>query len=411
MKKKILFVINTFSRAGAETALVDLLCRLDEINQKSENPPYDIYLFVLMAQGELISRLPQGVHVVNRDYSAESVLEQSGKRYMIKTVVKSLLSRGTGIKLSGYMLRAFRQMHRKNRVQYDKLLWRALSDGAPRRDEIYDLAVAFLEGGSAYYVADHVKAKKKAAFIHIDYEQAGYTRTLDKDCYLKYDAIFPIGEQVKKQFLKVYPECSARTHIFHNVINVDAICTRAKEGCGFTDGYDGIRILTVGRLTEQKAYPYAIEAMHILRMQGIKARWYVLGEGPKREELEEQIAKWGLQEDFILLGAKDNPYPYFAQTDIYVHATRFEGKSIAIQEAQVLGCAIVASDINWEQIDQGRDGLLCELDADDIAKAIRFLIEHPKEREMMGQEARRRTVRFTEDIQLLDQLLAEKDRE
>lgn len=411
MKKKILFVINTFSRAGAETALLDLLCKLDEINQKAENPPYELSLFVLMAQGELASRLPQGVRLVNRNYSMESVLEPDGKRHIVKTVMKSLLSGGTGLKLSGYMLRALRQMRRKNRVQYDKLLWRALSDGAQRLDETYDLAIAFLEGGSAYYVADHVKAKKKAAFIHIDYEQAGYTRTLDQDCYLKFDAVFPIGEQVKNQFLKVYPECSARTCIFHNVINVDAIRARSKGGNGFTDQFDGIRILTVGRLTEQKAYPYAVDAMRVLRDQGVKARWYVLGEGPKREELEKQIAQYGLQEDFLLLGATDNPYPYFAQTDIYVHATRFEGKSIAIQEAQVLGCAIVASDINWEQIEQGKDGLLCELDAREIAKAIRYLIEHPRERELMGQAAQHKTVRFTEDIQLLDQLLAEEDRE
>lgn len=80
--------------------------------------------------------------------------------------------------------------------------------------EEYDLAVAYLEGGSAYYVADHVRAKKKAAFIHIDYTKAGYTRKLDRDCYLKYDAIFPIGEDVKQQFLKVYPECAGRTKVF-----------------------------------------------------------------------------------------------------------------------------------------------------------------------------------------------------
>ena len=62
-------------------------------------------------------------------------------------------------------------------------------------------------------------------------------------------------------------------------------------------------------------------------------------------------------------GAVANPFPYFKQSDIYVHASRFEGKSIAIQEAQTLGCAIIASDCNGnrEQIIDGEDGLLCEL--------------------------------------------------
>ena len=406
MRKKILFVINTFSRAGAETALLDLLRKMDERNRESGNTRYDLSLFVLMGQGELAVKLPESVHLLNKNYCMESVLEPRGKRHMVCTVLKALLCRGTGIKLAPYMLWAYRQMRRSGQVRIDKILWRALSDGAVRLDETYDLAIAFLEGGSAYYVADHVKAKKKAAFIHIDYERAGYSRELDQNCYLKYDALFPIGEQVRRQFVKVYPECADRTKIFHNILEVDKIHARAQEPGGFMDSYDGIRILTVGRLTEQKAYPFAIEAMRLLKQQGVKARWYVLGEGPEREMLEQQIAKAGLQEDFLLLGATDNPYPYFAQTDIYVHATRYEGKSIAIQEAQVLGCPIVASDINWEQIQHGLDGLICPLDANAVASAVQELIENPAQRKRLGQAARHKNVSFTEDIQMLDQLLA-----
>ena len=66
-----------------------------------------------------------------------------------------------------------------------------MAPDASRRNMI--LQLLFLEGGSAYYVADHVRAKKKAAFIHIDYQKAGYSRELDRDCYLQYDAVFPIG--------------------------------------------------------------------------------------------------------------------------------------------------------------------------------------------------------------------------
>lgn len=406
MRKKILFVINTFSRAGAEMALLDLLRKLDEMNEEHGNRKYDISLLVLMGQGELVSQLPESVHLLNRKYSMDSVLEPRGKRHMIATVLKALLHKGTGVRLTPYMLKAYRQMRRSREVRIDKLLWRALSDGAPEFDETYDLAIAFLEGGSAYYVADHVKAKKKAGFIHIDYEKAGYSRELDRDCYVQYDALFPIGEQVRSQFLKVYPECAGRTHIFHNILDVDLIRAKAKETGGFSDTYSGIRILTVGRLTKQKAYPVAIEAMHLLKQRGLRARWYVLGEGPEREALMQQIAKDGLQEEFFLLGACSNPYPYFAQADIYVHATGFEGKSIAIQEAQILGCPIVASDINWEQIQHGVDGLICPLDANAVASAVQELIENPAQRKRLGQAAQHKNVSFTEDIQMLDQLLA-----
>ena len=132
MRKKILFVINTFSRAGAETALLDLLRKMDERNRESGNTRYDLSLFVLMGQGELAVKLPESVHLLNKNYCMESVLEPRGKRHMVCTVRKALLCRGTGIKLAPYMLWAYRQMRRSGQVRIDKILWRALSDGAVR---------------------------------------------------------------------------------------------------------------------------------------------------------------------------------------------------------------------------------------------------------------------------------------
>ena len=401
MRKKILFVINTLSRAGAEMALLELLRKLDK------EDTYELSLFVLMAQGEMIDQLPPGVRVVNERYNRMSVLEEDGRKQMYRTIRHAAITHGNVLRLSGYMCRALGHMAKTKRLQPDKLLWRMLSDGAQRLNESYDLAVAYLEGGSAYYVADHVKAKKKAAFIHIDYTQAGYTRQLDRDCYTKFDAVFPIGENVEKKFLEVYPECQPYTHIFHNVINQEKIRWKARHSGGFSDNYDGIRILTVGRLTSQKAYPVAIMTMEQLKKSGLNVRWYILGEGPERSRLEKQIAEAGLTEEFLLLGAVGNPYPYFAQTDLYVHATGFEGKSIAIQEAQTLGCAIVASDSNIEQITDGVDGFVRPLEPGPLAQAIRQLAENEKLRENFGKAAMRRTVTYEDDKKLLDHLLKE----
>ena len=121
--------------------------------------------------------------------------------------------------------------------------------------------------------------------------------------------------------------------------------------------------------------------------------------------MEKQIEQAGLTEDFLLLGAVDNPYPYFAQKDLYVHATMFEGKSIAIQEAQTLGCAIVASYSNKEQITDGVDGFVRPLKPGALAEAIRQLAEHPDLRNAFGQAAMQRTVTYEEDKKLLDNLL------
>ena len=150
--KKILFVINTLGRAGAETALLELLNHLD-------TEKYEISLYVLLGQGEMISRVPPEVHIKNKRICEDSVLSGAGRRKLLQTSVMALFRHGHTIGKIRYLMKNLRVMKRAGKIQPDKLLWRVLSDGADRLDETFDLAVAYLEGGSAYYVADHVNAK------------------------------------------------------------------------------------------------------------------------------------------------------------------------------------------------------------------------------------------------------------
>lgn len=384
--KKVLFVMNTLGRAGAEMALLELLRRL------SEQKELEISLFVLTGQGEMLSQVPEGVRLLNRTYDDCSVLTSEGKRHLLQTVLRAMVRRGTVFRLFPYLIKQLCSMIKQKRILPDKLLWRVLSDGAERFVEEFDLAVAYIEGGSTYYVTDHVKAKKKAAFFHVDYTMAGYTRSLDKDCYLGYDKIFPISDEVKTAFLSVYPECSKKTEVFHNLINAERIQKMAEEAGGFEDAYTGYRIITVGRLTAQKDFAQSVQAMKLLKEQGIKARWYIFGEGEQRTELEALIKRFGLEQEFFLPGMTENPYVYVKQADLYVHATRFEGKSIAIQEAQILGKPILVSDCsgNREQVVDGVDGMLCELTPEAICAGIKALLADKKRQEQFGKMAKQR---------------------
>lgn len=401
--KKILFVINTLGHAGAEVALIELLNRMDP-------EKYEVSLYVLMGQGEMRGRLPRHVRLLNHTYSDESVLSKEGSRNLRRTVFSAFFRNGNITGKTYYLIRNFLKMKKNGKIQMDKLLWRILAEGAERFEETYDLAVAYLEGGSTYYVADYVKAKKKAAFIHIDYTSSGYTRYMDQGCYRKIDRIFAVSEEARKHFLQFYPEQKEKTKIFHNIIDQEKIRKNADKPGGFKDKYTGIRLLTVGRLTYQKAYDIAVEAMKIIKDAGFPARWYILGEGGERDALEKRIAELGLKDDFILCGAVKNPFPYFVQADIYVHATRFEGKSIAIQEAQTLGCAIIASDCNGnrEQIIHEEDGILCRLDPEILAENIMALIKDTKKREKLAAAAGQKVIVHEEEIQLLLELLDQK---
>lgn len=395
--KKILFVINTLGQAGAETALLELLRQIDP-------KQYEVSLFVLMGQGEMISRVPDTVKICNRTFRDCSVLSAEGRKGLVRTILKAMLRRGTVLRLFPYLVKNFLAMRKRGRILPDKLLWRVLSDGADRLQEEYDLAVAYLEGGSTYYVADWVRAKRKAAFVHVDYAQAGYTKDLDLDCYRKYTKVFAVSDEVKTAFLKVYGEYAGKTEVFHNILNPESIRSKAQTGQGFAEPFEGIRIVSVGRLTAQKAFEVSIDAMKLVKDAGRKVRWYVFGEGDQRKMLEERIAKLGLKEDFLLPGAVSNPYPYMKQADIYVHASRFEGKSIAIQEAQILGKPILVSDCsgNREQVIQDVDGLLCEFCAEGICEGILQLLDDADRRERLGRAAAEKNkAENTEIVKLL----------
>lgn len=221
MRKKILFVINTMGRAGAETALLELLKHLD-------NPEYDISLYVIMGQGEMIGKLPPCVKLLNPGFNPHSVLSRQGKWGMMKTVCGAFFRNGGQIRKIRGIVKNLASMCRRGKFQADKLLWRMLSDGSLRFEEQFDLAVAWLEGASAYYVAEHVKAARKCAFIHIDYESAGYTREMDQNCWDSFEKIFMVSQEVKEHFLAVYPEYADKAEIFHNLVDQEGIRRQSK---------------------------------------------------------------------------------------------------------------------------------------------------------------------------------------
>ena len=397
--KKVLFVINTLGGAGAEKALIELLKRFPK-------EQYEVSLYVLLDQGELISQIPGHVRILNRKYSDTSVLSKEGKKALSRKIWKRLWVRGAVFRNLPFLIRNTVVMLKKGKISPDKLLWRVMSDSGQVIKEHYDMAVAYLEGGSTYYVHDHIDADQKFTFLHIDYGFAGYTRELDRNCYLDFDRIFTVSDEVKKSFVEVYPECRKNTYVFHNIIDQKEIRRKAELPGGFKDSYDGRRILTVGRLAAQKAYEISIDAMKILKDRGIKARWYVLGEGELREQLQSQIDRLGLRRDFVLLGAETDPYPYYKQCDLYVHATRFEGKSIAVQEAQTLGCTILVSDSsgNREQVIPGEDGMMCSLTPESVSRNIEELLKNPRKCRELGEKASVKLLSEDKDVLKLFQI-------
>ena len=367
----ILVVINTMGRAGAEKSLISLLKSFDYTR-------VSVSLYAIIDRGELFSDVPKEVRVLNENPSAGPVLGTSGAFYIAGQVVKRLLRRLYIFKFIAYAFKnIFMQLKANKRFQFDKLLWRLFADTSPPPDRAYDLCIAFIEGASTYYAIDKVEAKKKCVFVHVNFEKAGYIRNFDRKYYAGADYILSISEAVQKVFLSIYPEFADKARIFPNIILPDEIRANAGRGEGFTDGFTGIRLLTVGRLHPQKGYDIAIPAFAALLAQGCRdVRWYVLGDGTERAHLMKLIQKFGLEGKFILLGSRSNPQPFVAQADIYVQPSRFEGFPLTLQEALILNKPCLTTNFEGvtDLLESGKNAVIIELSEENITNALQELI-------------------------------------
>src|SRR5699024_6629098 len=152
--------------------------------------------------------------------------------------------------------------------------------------------------------------------------------------------------------------------IFRNIISKQIINEMAKKPISFDDNFQGIKIVTVGRLSEEKGQDIAIQVLSKLRKSGYDIRWYCIGDGNKREEYERLIKDYGLENDFILIGPTSNPFPFILKADFYVQPSRHEGFCLTLAEAICLNKSIVTTDFigAYEQIIDGHNGWIVKFD-------------------------------------------------
>ena len=110
---------------------------------------------------------------------------------------------------------------------------------------------------------------------------------------------------------------------------------------------------------------------------GVKVRWYLIGYGKEESSIREEIQRYNMQNNVIILGKKQNPYPYIKACDIYVQPSLFEGKSVAVIEAQILNKPVVITNFTTakSQLKDGIDGIIVPMDSYGCAYGIVTLIK------------------------------------
>jgi glycosyltransferase involved in cell wall biosynthesis len=260
----------------------------------------------------------------------------------------------------------------------EQKFWRYLSKSLNDLQKIYDVAIGFQEKNPIYFCVDKVKAKRKIGWVHTDYNKLGTDLQKDNDYFNKLDYIVTVSEGLVGILKELFHDNENKIKCIHNVVSTRMIKKMSIEEIDFKkDSESSISLISVGRLAKEKGLDISLEACEILINKGYDIKWYLIGEGNMREVLEKAIDEKNLTNRVSFLGQRENPYPYIKESDIYIQTSRYEGKSISIDEAKVLAKPIVIANFDTAKnhIIDGVNGIISKMDAISVADSIELLIK------------------------------------
>ena len=367
--KRILIMSMALDIGGVEKSLVSLLRAVD----------YDLYSIDLMlveTQGVLQQFLPKQVHVLSFPEKSNWVFIPKGK------VLRSLRNAvGWNLNAVRFLYYLLKGLLMRNMGRARQQLIRAAMHTLPEIHGEYSAAIDYT-GGYKAFILSRMNAAKKISWVHGDYRVFGRDKKIDRSDYEQLSAIVTVSPTCFRIFAQQFPQYYDKCCVLPNITSKANILEMAnqEEGAVFNEKHEGaINLLDITRLDPNKGLDIAIVACSLLVKQQKNIYWYILGDGPQRKRVEKMIQQAEMEDHFFLLGSRANPYPYIKRADIIVHCSRFEGRSVAVDEAMLLGKPIILTNYATaeDQIASGVNGIICEMSAESVCSAIKTLINAP----------------------------------
>lgn len=342
LTKKKLIVMNSLGNGGAERALLNLCRRIEEKEK--------IFLIVIEGGGEYFDALSHILPVVEIFSSIENrLLSRCFFMYFsAKDICSRLFGRNT-----------------------------------------YDIAIAYIEGLSTYLVSG-INSNDKVACVHANlfshHISAPYYASLkaEYDAYANMDRLIFVSNSVKNGFNERIGLRDYESNIIGNIFDIEAINSKSKMEDDSHILYP--YIVAVGRLVEVKGFDKLIRAFTKIKKNGQEdLKLVIIGDGPLKSALDDLISTLGMKEHIILLGKKDNPYPYIKSAQCLVSSSISEGHPLAIGEAIILGIPIIATNCegNTGMVAHGSYACLCDNSENGLVNALTYFLESPMYRAVL----------------------------
>ncbi len=361
----------TMNCAGTEKSFLSFLSCLDFSR-------FDVTLLLAKREGLLLDQIPKEVEV--------KIMEKYGDMFLLsgknaaKTLIDCFVKENplTLFEIFPYFVKTLLSRGEKRSSAATKM-WLHFMQKMPAITEPYDVAVAYWGDRTMFYMCDKVNAAKKLAWLHFDYANPPRDDSIYRGYFMKCDKVITVSKLVDESLRAKLPEISDRCVMMENIMNPKQIWDLALRGESFPDvHYSGKRILTIGRIGEQKGLDLVVPVLKRLREENFNVRWYVLGDGDEayKQHLSEMLLDNGVADMMIFLGTTQNPYSYLRDCDIYAQPSRHEGKPISVEEAKIMYKPILATHYLSapEQLEGGDLGVICPISSEGIYEGIKRLL-------------------------------------
>ena len=386
MKKNILFISSNMNTGGFQKSLVSLLNYFDYSN-------YNVDLLLFSPTGIFMELIPTQVNLLSLRIPACFFST-------FPICVKQLIRRRD-------VLLAAQRIFQGVISQFDRGYGGVImSKAIPAIEKEYDAIIDYNGQYILYYMIDKLKAKKKITYFHNDYKKWPYYYNADKAYFKKADYIVTVSDKCKQSLDELFPDYSDKTRVIENIISSKTVNFYSTNG--FKDiNFNGVRILMVGRVCQDKGVDFAIEACRKLKQDGYPIRWYSVGPCSDIEYYNKLVKAKNIEDCFIFLGETNNPYDYMRKADIIAHPSRFEGKAVAVEEAKILAKPIVVTNFTtvYDQIEHEKNGLIVEMNAEAVYQGVKRLIDNSDLRSKFSQVLKNQVVGNENEVEKLYKLL------
>ena len=393
--KRILILHFNMELGGAESSLLGLLDTIDYSK-------YEVDLFLLSHSGEFMPLMNDNVNLLP---------EISSYKALTQPISANLRSGHIGIafarcyaRMRSALSRGALHLSHNYKQYFHKLCMPYL----PEIPGVYDLAISFND--PHYIIGKKVSAKVKLAWFHTDASRIQFCDDIEKEMWGMSDYVVNVSEDCKVAF--------DRSHLFldmshslviENILSKQMVLKRSVEFNPNKEMVSGMStvLLSIGRFSTQKNFDNVPDICLRLIESGLDIKWYLIGYGGDEPRIRQKIAEAGMEERVIILGKKDNPYPYLRACDLYVQPSRYEGKAVTVREAQLLEKPVVITNYatSGSQLEDGVDGVVVPMDNAGCAAGIAALLRDPARMRRLSENCKRRDYTNSAEVEKIYALM------